>query len=121
MLGQGDFFSTSDQNNCVTNSSDVTITPPLNILCGPVMARVHPTTGELWVLDNGYLGGHKSRFLIFTPPFSNGMFANREMKPNIASLIDSIDGTTVYSPTGPKDGRSNGTRIRLIIRLAFSG
>jgi hypothetical protein len=97
VLGQGDFFSMSDQH-CWTNSADVTITPPLNTLCGPVVARVHPATGELWVLDNGYLGGHIGRISVFTPPFSNGMFASREIKPNIASLIDSYDGTTIYSP-----------------------
>lgn len=50
-------------------------------MCTPTLARVHPTTGELYVLDE-FQRPFFARFLVFSPPFTNGMAARRELIPN---------------------------------------
>jgi DNA-binding beta-propeller fold protein YncE len=52
---------------------------PLNRMGTPVCARVHPDTGELYVVDE--FGGFHSRILVFKPPFKNGMNASRVIMP----------------------------------------
>lgn len=49
-------------------------------LCAPIAARVHPTTGELFVLENRP-SPFKARILVFKPPFVNGMSAYKTITP----------------------------------------
>ncbi len=70
VLGQPD-FSTS---GCVANG-------PLNKMCTPTLARIHPTTGDLYVLDE-YPAPFMARILVFRPPFTNGMTAYRVFRAN---------------------------------------
>ncbi len=52
----------------------------LNRLYKPQAVRVHPTSGELYVLDGESANyGGPCRLLVFTPPFNNGMAAVREL------------------------------------------
>ncbi len=53
---------------------------PLDRMCHPTIARLHPGTGELWVIDE-YPGGFPARMLVFAPPFHNGMAAARVLQP----------------------------------------
>jgi hypothetical protein len=69
VLGQPDFTS----SGCVPDG-------PLDRLCTPTLARVHPTTGELYVLDE-FPAPFFVRMLVFTPPFTNGMAASRTIVP----------------------------------------
>jgi sugar lactone lactonase YvrE len=70
VLGQPDFTS----SGCVANG-------PLNRMCTPTLARVHPTTGDLYVLDE-YPAPFFARMLVFSPPFTNGMTAYKTIIPN---------------------------------------
>ena len=70
VLGQPD-FSTS---GCIANG-------PLNRMCTPTLARIHPTTGDLYVLDE-YPAPFMARILVFRPPFTNGMTAYRVFTAN---------------------------------------
>src|SRR5215216_238279 len=63
VLGQSNFTD----SGCVANGA-------LNRMCTPTLARLHPTTGELYVLDE-YPQPFLTRFLVFKPPFTNGMTA----------------------------------------------
>ena len=87
VLGQPDFTS----NGCVFNG-------PLNTMCTPTLARLHPTTGELFVLDE-YPAPFLARMLVFSPPFSNGMSAYKVIIPNQDGPFtnwDGWDGTGEY-------------------------
>ncbi len=53
---------------------------PLNQMCNPTLARLHPETGELYVIDEGG-GGFRARILLFRPPFTNGMPAYKIIIP----------------------------------------
>jgi len=66
VLGQSDF----NRNSCT-----IWFTKPLNKMSKPNAVRVHPLTGEVYVLEDEWPG--LARVLVFTPPFSNGMFASR--------------------------------------------
>jgi len=70
VLGQPD-FSTS---GCVANG-------PLNRMCTPTLAKIHPTTGDLYVLDE-YPAPFMARILVFHPPFTNGKTAYRVFTAN---------------------------------------
>lgn len=70
VLGQPDFIA----SGCVADG-------PLNRMCTPTLARVHPTTGDLYVLDE-YPAPFMARILVFRPPFTNGMAAYKVLRAN---------------------------------------
>lgn len=70
VLGQPNFGA----SGCVANG-------PLNRMCTPTLARVHPTTGDLYVLDE-YPAPFMARILVFQPPFTNGMTAYKVLRAN---------------------------------------
>ena len=87
VLGQPDFTS----SGCVSNG-------PLDRMCTPTLAKVHPTTSKLYVLDE-YPAPFRARLLEFTPPFTNGMSATRVITPNQDGPFtnwDGWDGTGAY-------------------------
>lgn len=62
------------------NFTSKTTGTALNKLYKPQAVRVHPVTGELYVLDGESVdSGFPCRLLVFTPPFNNGMAATREL------------------------------------------
>lgn len=67
VLGQSSFSGSSDKPYMVN--------PPLNKMHRPVAVHVHPTTGEVYVLDGEQVP--TCRVLVFKPPFTNGMSADR--------------------------------------------
>jgi hypothetical protein len=70
VLGQSSFTN----SGCVPNGA-------LNRMCTPTLARIHPTTGDLYVLDE-YPAPFLTRLLVFKPPFTNGMTAYKTIIPN---------------------------------------
>lgn len=79
VIGRGSAsFTSKGLEACVDNA-------PLDRLCSPTFAWVHPVSGELYVIDE-HPYGFKARILIFKPPFSSGMAA---------------DPTRVIRPTDP--------------------
>lgn len=87
VLGQSNFTS----SGCVTDGS-------LNRMCTPTLARVHPTTGDLYVLDE-YPAPFLVRILVFRPPFTNGMSAYKTIIPKQDGPFtnwDGWDGTGAY-------------------------
>ncbi len=79
VLGQGDFTS-RDGSTCGTYQSHPK-DAPLHRMCRPTLARVHPETGELYVLEE-FAGGFVGRIIVFKPPFKNGMSAYKVIMPN---------------------------------------
>lgn len=55
----------------------------------PIGIRVKPSTGEAYILEGQWAG--EARILVFTPPFTNGMAATREI------------GRALYQDTAPSD------------------
>jgi sugar lactone lactonase YvrE len=93
VLGQPDFTS----SGCWANG-------PLDRMCTPTLARVHPETGKLYVLDE-YPRPFRVRLLEFTPPFTNGMRADRTITPDQDGPFTNwggLDGqgTYVFQSTG---------------------
>jgi hypothetical protein len=87
VLGKPNFTS----SGCIPNG-------PLNTMCTPILARIHPTTGELYVLDE-YPAPFLTRLLVFKPPFTNGMTAYRTITPNQGGPFtnwEGWDGTGAY-------------------------
>jgi hypothetical protein len=87
VLGQSNFIN----SGCVENG-------PLNRMCTPTLARIHPMTGELYVLDE-YPAPFLTRLLVFQPPFTNGMTAYKTITPNQGGPFtnwDGWDGTGAY-------------------------
>ena len=80
VLGQPDFTA----SGCVPDG-------PLDQMCTPTLARVHPTTGELYVLDE-FPAPFFARMLVFTPPFMNGMAASRRIEPLQSGPFTNWDG-----------------------------
>jgi len=73
----------------------------LDKTCNPTMARVDESTGELWVTDetspmsgSGH-GPFEARILVFTPPFTTGMAATRQIKPTLDKPM-TPDGYVYY-------------------------
>ena len=58
-----------------------------------------PTRGELYVVDE-HPGGFPGRILVFKPPFTNGMKADRLLAPNDARAGDFKDGYRFTHVTG---------------------
>lgn len=75
VLGQKDFYSTTPEVHHLGPKA-----APLDRMCTPTLARVHPETGELYVIDE-YPGGFRARILVFNPPYSNGMTASKVIFP----------------------------------------
>lgn len=71
VLGQADFTSAS--NDCKDNAD-------LGHMCRPLHAKVDPSSGYLYVLDNYDAGNSFIRVLEFIPPFSSSMQAARQFK-----------------------------------------
>ena len=87
VLGQVDFTS----SGCDTSGA-------LDKMCTPTLARVHPTTGDLYVLDE-YPAPFLARLLVFSPPFTNGMAATKTFIPQQTGPFtnwDAWDGNGTY-------------------------
>lgn len=78
VLGQKDF--TSGDSSACGLYRDGSKNWAMDKMCTPTLARVHPETGELYVLDE-YPGGFMGRILVFRPPFQNGMAALKAIVP----------------------------------------
>jgi sugar lactone lactonase YvrE len=62
------------------NFTNATSGTALNRLYKPQAVKVHPVTGELYILDGESPNyGGPCRLLVFAPPFANGMSASREI------------------------------------------
>ncbi|MBI2542566.1 MAG: hypothetical protein HYW24_00040 [Candidatus Aenigmarchaeota archaeon] len=85
VLGQSDFtysvwvhrqiYGDYSPNACTKGPRDA----PLNATCAPILAKVSPDTGELYVLDE--YGAFATRILVFKQPFTNGMSAYKVIFP----------------------------------------
>jgi hypothetical protein len=95
VLGQPDF--TNSTAACLLANHPTNA--PLNRTCTPVLARVDPETGELYVIDE-FPGGFRSRILVFTPPFRNGMAAARMIIPKQPLAGDYRQGCEFKLATG---------------------
>lgn len=71
----------------------------LATMCTPTIARVDPETGELYVVDE-YPSGFPARILVFKPPFTNGMLADRLFPINQLLQGDYSDGYRLTHATG---------------------
>lgn len=75
----------------------------LGVTCNPIRAAVHPTSGELYVLDagrDGWGGNYGGRILVYKPPFHTGQAADRFIVPQITQLTDDNGVVTPYSFRG---------------------
>lgn len=95
VLGQEDF--TSDYGECRLDA-------PLDKLCKPIAVKVHPETGELYVLEGEWPG--RARIRVFEQPFHHGMETSREI--GIGSEDDPVSGLNwprgfVFDPSGEGD------------------
>lgn len=95
VLGQPDFTSNVVDHALVMQGIDA----PYNRMVAPTLARIEPDSGELYVLDE-YPGGFPARMLVFTPPFSNGMSANRRILPQQVLAGDFAGGYRWTHATG---------------------
>src|SRR6185436_9861378 len=93
VLGQANF------TDSVPNEHFEPADAPLDRMCTPTLARIHPKSGELYVVDE-YPGGFRARILVFTPPFSSGMAASRMIFPRQRLEGDFADGYTFSQATG---------------------
>lgn len=110
VLGQPD-FETSEPVTDIQKA-------PLNRTCTPTLARVHPRTGELYVVDE-YPRGFPARILVFKPPFHSGMAADRTLAPRQPLEGDYADGyrlthatTLVFNPVRTDDWTDERQRYR---------
>ncbi len=76
----------------------------LSRLCQPIVARVNPDTGDLYVLDN-YPSPFKARILAFHAPFTTGMSAYKMIVPQQTALFTNWgglfgDGKEIFQSTG---------------------
>ncbi|MBM3283519.1 hypothetical protein FJY90_04690 [Candidatus Gottesmanbacteria bacterium] len=78
VLGQSD-YSQKDNSNCIISESTPLEQRPNHRFCAPILAKIHPQTGELYVLD-GY-SQHRTRIVVFQPPFNNGITAAKVIMP----------------------------------------
>lgn len=96
VLGKNSFNSPVDYSNCSTNPGVPDFDKnylyrPLNKMCTPTLAKIDPETGDLYVIDES-ARGFQARILVFKPPFTNGMIANRMIVPK----INSLEGVPAY-------------------------
>jgi hypothetical protein len=95
VLGQANFTARASACSFASNPTN----GPLNRLCTPVLARINPDTGELYVVDE-FPGGFPARLLVFAPPFSNGMAAARQLVPRQRLAGDYAGGYRFTHGTG---------------------
>jgi hypothetical protein len=95
VLGQSDFSSRVGACQFSSNPTNA----PLNRMCTPVLARINPENGELYVIDE-FPGGFPARILVFTPPFTNGMAAARQIVPRQPLAGDYAAGYRLTHATG---------------------
>lgn len=85
VLGQSSFTSAT--------AKPYVLTPPLNMMNRPLAVHVHPTTGEVYVMEGEQTP--TGRILVFKPPFSNGMAADRAIgAPTDWRAIDDTPDST---------------------------
>ena len=72
------------KNNFTDNVEKICEIPikdaPLDQMCLPTLAKIDPDTGKLWVIDE-ITGDFRARLLVFSPPFYNGMSADKYILP----------------------------------------
>ena len=67
----------------VLGQADFNVSPPVcdpsnpAVLCSPVVAKVNPDTGEVYVFDEHLWDRTITHLAVFSPPFSSGMSASR--------------------------------------------
>ena len=67
--------------------------------CKPTLARVHPTTGELYVLDEHY-PAFKARIVVFKPTFTNGKAGYKVIKPELDRGLEPNNDLYWFTSTG---------------------
>ena len=108
VIGQRDF--SSYENTACAKPMNQYINQYFDRLCQPGLARVHPETGDLYVMDitdaqdeSGSSVWHSGRILVFSPPFSNGMSASEIIMPQQDGSLQSDvkeDWEYYFQPTG---------------------
>ena len=91
VLGQPD-FTTCDAGPDLARATRVQ-------MCTPTIARRHPETSELYVVDE-HPGGFPARILVFAPPFRNGMPASRIFPVKQTPAGDYAGGYRLSHATG---------------------
>lgn len=81
VLGQPNFTSRNYPNG---------FTKSMAQMQEPIAVKVKPSTGEVYVLEGNWVG--QARIMVFSPPFTNGMSASREVAR--AHFQDSQPGDT---------------------------
>lgn len=97
VIGQSDFNSVDQGSGCFSSSDFNSI--PLNRTCLPVLARINPETGELYVLEE-YNGPFMARILVFKPPFTNGMSAYKVIVPKEGPELGEWGNKYLFQATG---------------------
>lgn len=95
VLGQANFTARLSACSFAANPTNA----PLHRMCTPVVARVDPATGELYVVDE-FPGGFPARILVFASPFSSGMAATRQFVPRQMLAGDYAGGYRFTHGTG---------------------
>lgn len=99
VIGQPDFTTNaSADGNCTYGGT------ALNKFCGPVVAKVNPDTGDLYVLEN-YPSPFKARILVYQAPFTSGMSAYKTIVANQPGLFTNWggllgNGVDIFQATG---------------------
>jgi len=93
VLGQENF--TSKNHECFVEPDFRS----LDRLCTPTFAKIDPETGKLYVIDESP-GGFKARILVFSPPFSNGMRAEKAIFPHQDGNFLNYDWQYYFQATG---------------------
>lgn len=95
VIGQANF--TSSERFCTIDDSS-----NLHRLCAPSLAKINPDTGELFVLDELDLPQKPfaARILVFTPPFTNGMSASKNIKAKQDKPLSNTDWTYFFQSSG---------------------
>lgn len=92
------------QANFTANGSGTT----MNRMYHPTGVRVHPVSGEVFVMDGQNDLPPGPRVMVFRPPFSNGMNAHRVFGTNYLSwarglCLDPFDTNIIWVADGGKD------------------
>lgn len=90
------------------NFSSSTSGTAMNRMYHPTGVRVHPASGEVFVLDDQDDLPPGPRIMVFRPPFSNGMNAHRIFGTNYLSwsrgfCLDPFDTNIIWVADGGKD------------------
>jgi len=93
VLGQENFTIKNHECSVAPNSRS------LNRFCTPTFAKIDPETGKLYVIDESPRG-FKARILVFSPPFSNGMGAEKVISPKQDGSFLNYDWQYYFQATG---------------------